>query len=118
MNKIPCPELCPDCPLLEYAPNEPRHLKVVGERTIPEVTTDGHSVTIGWEYKTGPKEKEVAIMSEGAKSGPAFWVKERIGLPIVRQAFESCKQPTVLKSGFLKRNKQVVCGGLSNLREH
>jgi hypothetical protein len=120
MNKVPCPELCADCPLRSMLSVEPEYLEVVGSRTLPEVSygnVGGNSVSIGIEYGAGPKQLEVALTTEASKTGPAFWLREGVWRSgVVQQAFEDCSQPTQLRSGFLKLSKQAVCGALANIK--
>lgn len=115
MTKIPCPELCADCPLKIWALTEPRYLEEVGERALGKIDTtpEGHNtVSFDFEYGrvVGPRLAEVALLSEGADSGPAFWVKGEVWESgAVQKAFEECHQPTNVRTGFLKLGKKAVC---------
>lgn len=123
MNKILCPELCPTCPLRNMVPDEPRYLEEVGERAIPKTgwTPDGRSmVSLDFEHGrvVGPRLAEVALMSEGADSGPAFWVKGEVWESGgVQRAFEDCHKPTHIRAGILKLGKEAVCAAVLKFAE-
>lgn len=124
--EMPCVELCPDCPLRDMLPDgaefpdKPRHLEQVGERTLPATYSysgsDG-SMGVGIEYGAGPRQTEVAILSEGVKTGPAFWAREGTwSSGAVQRAFEDCDEPTQIRYGFLKLSKQAVCEAMRSLK--
>jgi len=113
--------LCEDCPLRELlpdgdeAPDKERYLSDVGERTVPRswIEADGSAAHFEIDNVSGPKEVEVAVLSDGVTTGPAFYVSKGIWRRgTVENSFEQCEEPNVIKSGFLKRRKQPVCGAL------
>ncbi len=118
-------ELCADCPLRTLLPDgaaeEPdkaRHISVVGERAIPQtwIGNDG-SGHVEVDNAGGATEIEIAVLSEGIETGPAFWIKGgKWRLADVEASFQACSEPDVIKTGFLKLRKQQACGALTSIR--
>ncbi len=126
MDKMPCVELCPDCPLRTMFPEgtlpaeTPLHLKKVDERTLSQVDSyispQGDFASLSIEHGTGPRHADIAILPEGKDVGPAIWVEEGIWQSGgVQQAFEGCHEPAIERYGFLRLSKRAVCEALRTL---
>lgn len=123
MRKVECPELCPDCPVRKYVPDEPVYLEEVGELPIPQIDNSGRGgavISIDFEHGrvVGPRLVKVDIMSEGAQDGAFFWAKGHDwDSGEVEQAFEECDKPETVRSGFLWLNKRFVCAALKKVAQ-
>ena len=120
MNKIPCPELCVDCPLVELVPSKSRELEQ-SDNFISRgnVSPRGNSVSFDFEYgrPVGPHLVEVGLVPEGGGDGAGFWVDSSLGLSGVAQTFEECRGPKFKRKGLLKLGKEAVCGAALNFAE-
>lgn len=117
-------ELCVDCPLRSLLPDgvedpdKERFISVVGERPVARtwIGADG-SGHLEIDNVSGSKEVEIAILSEGVTTGPAFWLSGgKWQLAKVEAAINNCDEPDIIKTGFLKLRKQPVCRALNSLR--
>jgi hypothetical protein len=117
MTTIKCPELCPDCPLAEAVPSNPRELETsenfIAKGTITH-TTKGDTASFDFEHgrPTGPYLVEVGLVPEGGGIGLGFWVDDSLGLVGVARAIENCEGPKKKRSGFMKLGKNAVCGAV------
>ena len=125
MGKEACIELCRGCPLRERLPDgktdpdKVRYLENVGQKVVPYVNasieSDG-SVSLEAHSNPGRKIVEIAILSEGVETGPAFWVNEHTWENgRVQESFGACPKPGVTKKGFLGLRKNTYCYALSTI---
>ncbi len=115
MNKVACPELCVDCPLIEVVPSKSRELEQ-SDNFIAHgnVSPRGDKVSFDFEYgrPVGQHLVEVGLVPEGGGSGLGFWVDSSLGLRGVAHALEECKGPKLKRKGLLKLGKEAVCGAV------
>ncbi len=127
MRRLPCPELCLDCPLVSQVP-APRVLEQSDNSRIVSIESDivrvpGRGTTISLDFEHGiPVQShksvvEVGILSEGSDEGLGFWVNDSLGLSGVVRAFEACNRPRNVRKGFLKLGKEAVCGAVLDFAE-
>ena len=119
MQRISCPELCPDCPYAQMIP-EPRTLEDSGNYQIePEISENRSSASFSFEYGVPTNEHlvEIGLLQEGSSQGIGFWVNGRVGLRGVARAIQSCEKPTEVRKGFMKRKKQLVCSAVEQFAE-
>jgi hypothetical protein len=122
MERIPCPELCPDCPLAEVMPAESRQLEQSKEFIAKGKVVhhpEGDKVTFDFERgrPVGRHLIEVGLIPEGGDQGLGFWVDSSLSLSDIASEFEICTGPKYTRVGFLKLGKQAVCGAVSRFAE-
>src|ERR1035437_7258427 len=104
MTEVPCPELCPDCPLAQAVPSRPRQLEQ-SDRFIAlgDISPRGNSVSFDFENgrPTGRHLMEVGLVPKGGGDGLGFWVDCSLGLSGVARAIEKCEGPKSRRKGLL-----------------
>src|SRR5579872_2325512 len=116
MNRVSCPELCPDCPLAPHIP-EPRVLEQGGGfRALGTIVNTPTGSTASFDFENGrpvgPHLIEIGLLSEDSSYGRGYWVKDNVGLSGVTDAFEDCQGPETKRTGLLRLGKEAVCGAV------